>query len=98
LVEGAGTGTLIVKRDNGFVGSACSSRVFLDANPVADVAPSEKIVLHLPEGEYLVGAEPNGLCAGGLRETRVAVRGGKIVTYRIGYGDNGDFFILPTAF
>jgi hypothetical protein len=99
LVAGIGTGTLIVKRDSGSVGSACSSRLFLDAKSVADIEPSEKIVLHLPQGEYQLGAEPNGACAGGLRETQVLVRVNDTVTYRIGYGnDDEDFFLLPTAF
>src|SRR6184192_2112771 len=39
------TGSLIVKRDSGFMGSACTVRVFVDAVPVADLAPSEKVEL-----------------------------------------------------
>jgi len=35
------TGSLIIKRDIGFMGSACTIRVFIDAVPVADLAPSE---------------------------------------------------------
>src|SRR5262245_26508232 len=52
------TGSLIIKRDTGFMGSACTIRVFVDTVPVADLGPSEKIELFLPLGEHVVGATP----------------------------------------
>ena len=42
------TGSLVIKRDSGFMGSACTIRVFLGAVPVADLAPSEKVELFVP--------------------------------------------------
>lgn len=92
------TGEVIVKRDDGIGGSACSSRVFVDAIAIADLRPAEKIMLFLPEGDYTIGAEPNGICGGGLSEARAVVKIGKRLVYRIGYGSNGDYHLLPTAF
>jgi len=38
----------IHQEDRGFGGSACSSRVFVDATPTADLRPSEKLVCIFP--------------------------------------------------
>jgi hypothetical protein len=98
LEAAPGTGTVVVKRDRGFLGSACSSRVFVDANPVADLRPSQKVLMHLPAGDHVIAAWPNGICGGGMSEVRATVTTGVELTFRIGYGSNGDFTINPTAF
>ena len=68
-------GHLITKRDTGFMGSACTIRVFVDRVPVADLAPSEKVELFLPLGEYVVDATPTDIfCGGGTSEAAVVVR------------------------
>src|SRR6266699_2064257 len=54
LTQTSNSGSLIVKRDSGFMGSACTIRVFLDAVPVADLAPSEKVELFVGLGEHSV--------------------------------------------
>jgi hypothetical protein len=59
------TGSLIIKRDTGFMGSACTIRVFVHAVPVADLAPSEKIELFVPLGGHVIGATPTGILCGG---------------------------------
>lgn len=95
----SGTGEVVVKRDAGAVGSACNPRVFVDAVPIADIDSSEKIVLHLPEGDHIVSAGfQGGLCGQGLAETKVNAKAGARSSYRIGFGNNYDFFIMPTAF
>ncbi|HCX90080.1 MAG: hypothetical protein COW04_03505 [Deltaproteobacteria bacterium CG12_big_fil_rev_8_21_14_0_65_43_10] len=91
------TGEIIIKRDTGS-GSACSSRIFVDAIPIADLWSGEKIIIFLPEGDHIFSAWPNGICGGGLSETRGTVTPGKRLIFRIGYGSNGDYFIVPTAF
>lgn len=98
LQEHEGTGEVIVKRDSGIFGSACFSKVYVDAIFVAHVNPAEKVVLFLPEGDHLVGAEPNSICGGGLTEAKATVVKGKRLVFRIGYGSNGDYRIQPTAF
>lgn len=87
-----------VKRDSGFGGAACSSRVFVNAKPIADLQTSEKVVLYLLAGDYIFSAWPNGLCGGGMSEVRATVVPGKPLNFRIGYGSNGDFTLNATAF
>ena len=87
-----------VKRDSGFGGSACSSRIFVDAKPVADIRASQKIILYLSKSEHILGASPNGYCGGGTVEVRADLRSGAPASFRVGYGSNSDFFINQTAF
>lgn len=93
------TGSLIIKRDTGFMGSACTIRVFIDAVPVADLAPSEKVELFVPFGEHVVGATSNGvLCGGGTSEAAVVVRPESQKILRIASGQSGDIHLQPSAF
>ncbi|HXG50176.1 MAG TPA: hypothetical protein VNN77_02060 [candidate division Zixibacteria bacterium] len=92
------TGSLVIKRDSGFMGSACTVRVFLDAVPVADLAPSEKIELFVPYGEHVVGVVPNGICGGGVAETAVVVAAERQKILRIASGQSGDIYLQPSAF
>jgi len=87
-----------VKRDSGIGGSACSSRIFVDGKPVANINVSEKIVLYLTKTEHMLGAWPNGICGGSMSEVRADLRSGSPASLRVGYGSNGDFFINQTAF
>jgi hypothetical protein len=93
------TGSLIIKRDSGFMGSACSIRVFIDAVPVVDLAPSEKVELFVPLGEHVVGATPNGIfCGGGTSEAAVVIRPESQKILRIASGQSGDIYLQPSAF
>jgi hypothetical protein len=98
LSNSPNTGIVTVKRDGGLGGSACTSRVFVNAKPIADLDPAEKVVLYLPENEYVLSAWPNGICGGGMSEVRANVKIGSELNFRIGYGSNGDFTINATAF
>jgi hypothetical protein len=98
LQQADGRGTVIVKRDSGIGGSGCSARLFVDAKPTADLRPSERVVLHLPDGDHILSAQPNGLCGGGMVETRVRVTSLETATFPMGYGTAGDFTFTPTAF
>ncbi|GHZ69273.1 putative phage protein [Vibrio cholerae] len=90
--------TVIVKRDKGFMGSACSSRVYINAVPLVDIDPGEYYEFYLNSGNYIISAAPNGICSGGMYETQINIEDPKTLKYRIGYGTNGDYFIVPTAF
>lgn len=94
----AGTGQLLVKRDGGLMGSACSTRIFVDGDPVADIRQGEKLQLYVPIGEHIVSAWPNGICGGGMTEVQAKVQADRPVRFRVGYGSNGDFSMSPTAF
>src|SRR4029450_525893 len=93
------TGSLIIKRDTGFMGSACTIRVYVDTVPVADLGPSEKIELFLPFGEHVVGATPtDAFCGGGTSEAAVVIRPESQRILRIASGQSGDIHLQPSAF
>ena len=98
LQPGPEIGEVTVKRDSGFGGSACSSRIFVDGRPVADIRSSEKVVLYLPKGDHILSAWPNGICGGGMTEVKAIIKTGTKSSYRVGYGSNGAFTINPTVF
>jgi len=92
------TGSLIVKRDNGFMGSACTIRVFVDTAPVADLAMAEKIEIFVPLGEHIVGVTANGICGGGAAEASVVIAPERQRILRIASGQSGDIYLQPSAF
>ena len=99
VISSTYTGSLIIKRDTGFMGSACTIRVFVDTVPVADLAPSEKIELFLPLGEHVVGATPiDTFCGGGTSEAAVVIRPESQRILRIASGQSGDIHLQPSAF
>jgi hypothetical protein len=98
LAQAPNSGSLVVKRDSGFMGSACTVRVYVDAVPVADLGPSEKIEVFVALGEHSVVATPNGICGGGTSETVVAIMPERQRILRIASGQSGDIFLLPSAF
>jgi hypothetical protein len=91
-------GQVIVKRDQGLSASACNSTVFANGVQVAEIAPGEKVTFYLREGEQMLAARANGICAGGLVETKAFVSRSHPSVFRISYGSNGEFAIQPTAF
>ena len=93
------TGSLIIKRDTGFMGSACTIRVFVDAVPIADLAPSEKVEVFVALGEHFVDATPNGIfCGGDASEAAVVIRPESQKILRIASGQSGDIYLQPSAF
>ena len=93
------TGSLIIKRDTGFMGSACTIRVFVDTVPVTDLAPSEKVELFVPLGEHVVSAAPTEIfCGGGTSEAAVVIRPESQKILRIASGESGDIHLQPSAF
>ncbi len=98
IAQRSNTGILVVKRDSGFMGSACTIRVFVDAVPVADLAPAEKIELYVDLGEHSVVVSPNGICGGGTSEAAVVVMPERQRILRIASGQSGDIYLQPSAF
>ena len=92
-----GHGIVIVKRDIGLNTSACKSRIFVNGQPVADIATGEKVTMFLPYGEQLLAAKATGICAGGLVEIKANVTD-KNSTFRVSYGSWGELSMQPTAF
>ena len=98
LAQASNTGSLLVKRDSGFMGSACTIRVFVDAVPVADLKPAEKVELFVSLGEHSVVATSTGICGGGTSEAAVVIMPERQRILRIASGQSGDIFLQPSAF
>ena len=99
LQPGPKTGEVTIKRDSGFAGCRQLFRVFVDGQPVADLMPSQKIVLYLSEGDHVLSAWPSFEKKGqGLHEVRAVVKAGTQTSYRIGVEHGFNLFISPTAF
>ena len=91
-----GKATLIIKRDNGFQGSACYLRISVDAAPVADLGRGEKLVLHLEPGNHSLAVSSKSICAGRAAETNTILVAGQTTTFRVGYGVI-DLFVRPAT-
>ena len=98
LTQASNTGSLVIKRDGGFMGSACTIRVFVDAVPVADLGPSEKVELFVALGEHSVVVTSNGICGGGTSEAAVVIMPERQRILRIASGQSGDIYLQPSAF
>ncbi|MDE9553481.1 hypothetical protein [Xenorhabdus bovienii] len=100
LVKKEGTGKVIIKRDSGFVGSICLSRIYVDGKEIAHLDPAQKIEIYPKIGRHIFSTQPKGICsgAGGMKELDGQVTEDNVLIYRIGYGANGDYGIYPTAF
>ena len=99
LSEAQYTGVLIIKRDGGFMGSACIIRVFVGAVPVADLAPAEKVEIFVPLGEHVVAAtSTSSFCGGGVSEAAVIISPERQKILRIASGQSGDIQLQPSAF
>lgn len=99
VAQTANTGSLVVKRDSGFMGSACTIRVFVDAVPVADLNPAERVEVFVGFGEHSVVVTTTGvLCGGGTSETAVVVMPERQRILRIASGQSGDILLQPSAF
>lgn len=98
LAQASNTGSLIVKRDSGFMGSACTIRVFVDAVAVADLGPSEKVEVFVALGEHSVVVTSNGICGGGTSETAVVVMPERQRILRVASGQSGDILLQPSMF
>jgi hypothetical protein len=98
LAQASNTGSLVVKRDSGFMGSACTIRVFVDTVPVADLKSAEKVELFVALGEHSVVATSNGICGGGTSEAAVVIMPERQRILRIASGQSGDIFLQPSGF
>lgn len=96
LAPSPGAGNLVIKRDSGWMGTACTVRLYVGGIPAADLRTSEMIELLLPPGEYHLAAAPRGICRGEMAEARIVIAREHPKTYRIAAGMNGEFRIRPT--
>lgn len=93
-----GSAMLILKRDTGLNNGACTFRLSIDGQPFADIDVGEKVEIHTPPGEHILGARSNGICFAGNAETATSVKTGQSRTFRVSVGSGGELKIQPTAF
>ena len=93
----SGTVPVIITRDSGFMSSACATLILVNGTPAAYVRAGEKVTLNIPVGDTILGAQPDGICAGGLVEVEAKLQAGKPNNYRIGYDQNGSLGLYRTA-
>jgi hypothetical protein len=104
LSPSSDTGEVLIKRDSGtYAGGLCAGRIYVDGVQVADIERSEKIVLHLPEGQHVISLDLNAvsiLCAGRdmTREVAAIVKRGGRSAFRFGIDSERSLFFQPTAF
>jgi hypothetical protein len=88
---------LVLRRDSGLMQSACSSRFYVNGSHAANISSGERVTLHVPSGDVILGAQQGGICAGGLVEIQVKLSPGSPAHYRIGFDHNGSLGLFPTA-
>jgi hypothetical protein len=98
-----GDATIIVTRDTGMMGSACTLAIFIDGKQAAELEPGERAVFHVPSGPRIIGTwmSGNGLCGIQKGKNRVeidaSVKPGDVRRFRIGYGAENGPAISPTT-
>ena len=93
-----GAAKITIKRDSGFMGSACAYKVFIDGRPVVLLRGGERVDFYVSPGQHVLGTYAEGICGGGTAEVEASVVAGQSKSYRIASGQDGTLQFLPTAF
>jgi len=91
-----GTVPVTIVRDEGLTASGCAARVLVNDLVAAYVRAAEKVTLHIPPGDYILGVD-GPYCLRGLVEVEANVRLGKPRSYRIGFDADGATGLYPTV-
>jgi hypothetical protein len=91
-------GHIVIVRDPMSGGKGPRLRLSLDGQAVADLEPTERYEVFLPEGEYILSIIPipNRLSQFTATETAVTVKKGQEYRFRAGYA-SFNFFLQRTA-
>jgi hypothetical protein len=92
-----GSAFLVVTRDSGLKGKACTVRFYVDGTHVADLRTSEQVRLFVEEGEHLVGVSAQG-CLGGSDQMSIVATLAKPILLHIQAGHGEGLKIQPSAF
>lgn len=93
-----GEATLVVTRDNGFLGSACNTRLMIDGRLAAEIGPGETAKFYIPAGDVILGVNSNSVCGGGLKEREAKLSAGMVKKFRISIDTSGSMDLSPTAY
>lgn len=92
-----GASQVVIKRDSGATGIACSIRISLNGRPVANLRAGQVVTVYLSPAEYIFGAASTGLCGGGDAEVQVQLGRNEMRTLRVSIDQNASIRIGPTA-
>ncbi len=92
-----GYALLVVTRDKGLKGKACTARLYVDGTHVADLRTSEQVRLFVEPGEHVVGVSAQG-CLGGSDQTSIVATQAKPTLLHIQAGHGDGLTIEASAF
>jgi hypothetical protein len=92
-----GSAFLVVTRDRGLKGKACTARFYVDGTHVADLRASEQVRLFVEEGAHVVGVSAQG-CLGGSDQMSIVATQAKPTLLHIQAGHGEGLKIEPSAF
>lgn len=83
--------TLLVTRDNGFVGGGCKLDLFIDGERSATFGAGESAAFYVPAGDRILAVKAVGICGPGspYTEQAISVSKGKKLRLRIFIGAGG---------
>lgn len=89
---------VVIKRDQGHVGSACTTKILIDGQPVANLRMSEKMEIYLSPEQHIISSLPQGMCGGGIVELQIDLSSKKPANFRVGFDASATHRIQPTVF
>lgn len=100
LTARSDAGIVVVKRDGGTTnGVACTHRLWLDGQPLADLEAREGLTFYVPPGEHVLSLKMGGgLCGNAVPEVAFAVAAGQRKVFRSGVQVGGAPVLQATAF
>jgi hypothetical protein len=94
----AGAGQIVVTRDKGTLGSACTFDLLVDGGRVG-VKPGQQLTLYVEPGTHIVGVVPRGsICGGGVAQVEVMIAADQREGLRVGMSQGWDILIEPSAY
>jgi hypothetical protein len=95
---GPNSGKLVVTRDSGFMGAACSQKIYVDGTAIGSLRSGQTVTVYLPAGEHVTGVMTGGMCGGGSSSASLTMKAGGTKMFRVASGQSGDVKIEPSAF
>lgn len=95
----AGAGAILVTRDTGMLGMACTFDVMIDGQRVAGLRKGEQVTLYADPGERILSVQAReGICGGGLTQIAVQVVADTTKKVRVGMDHGWDIKLEPSAY
>ena len=89
------TSLLVITRDIGMRGGACTPILSINGKEIATIGPGERLEMHVNAGSHRLRASPNSNCGANPVETSVDIGEKTTANYRLGFIDR-DIFFAPT--